>query len=135
MNVRQIMHPRVARIAPDAPVAELIKMLVAESISGVPVVNSDAGVVGTVSVRDVLALIDATLRNGSVQPVETVLATVPVRDIMTPDVITVPPETSVVELASLLRRAGLHRAFVMDRSRLCGVVSTYDVLRAASRVG
>jgi CBS domain-containing protein len=72
------------------------------------------------------------LLNGSGQSVDTVLATVPVRDIMAGDVITVAPETSVVEVASLLHKAGLHRAFVVDGGRLCGVVSSYDVLRAAS---
>jgi CBS domain-containing protein len=55
------------------------------------------------------------------------------RDIMTRDVITVPPELSLSELCRVLSRACISAAPVVDqRGRLLGVVSRNDVLRALS---
>jgi CBS domain-containing protein len=55
-----------------------------------------------------------------------------VRDIMTPVVFSVRPRTTLPELARFLLRARIHRALVMERGRLVGIVTTFDVLRAVA---
>ncbi len=49
---------------------------------------------------------------------------------MTPDPITVAPETSIVEAARLLARHRIRRVPVVDGNRLVGIVSELDVARA-----
>jgi CBS domain-containing protein len=59
-----------------------------------------------------------------------------VRDIMTRAVFSVRPESTLEQLARFLLRARIHRALVMDRGKLVGIVTTFDVLRAvAGEVG
>lgn len=53
-----------------------------------------------------------------------------VREIMTPATFSVRPEATVRELARFLSRGGIHRALVFEGSRLAGVVTATDVLRA-----
>ncbi|NIP59379.1 MAG: CBS domain-containing protein [Gemmatimonadetes bacterium] len=56
-----------------------------------------------------------------------------VREIMQAEVVTVEPETSMLELSRILTEAGIGGAPVVDRSgALVGVISGTDVLRLAS---
>lgn len=52
-----------------------------------------------------------------------------VREIMTPATFSVRPEATLPELAGFLIRAGVHRALVLEGSRLAGLVTSMDVLR------
>jgi CBS domain-containing protein len=55
-----------------------------------------------------------------------------IRDIMQTDLITVPPEMAVGELASVLDRAGITGAPVVDAAgKLLGIVTVRDVMRLA----
>ena len=56
-----------------------------------------------------------------------------VKDIMTPVSFSVEPDTSVPELCEFLVRGRIHRAIVVDRGRLVGIVTSADVLRAVAR--
>lgn len=58
-----------------------------------------------------------------------------VQDIMVPDVVTVPPDLPVAELSSLLDRAGITGAPVVDaEGHLVGVVTVRDVMRLVRQV-
>jgi CBS-domain-containing membrane protein len=130
MKVRDIMNRRVARILASEDLAALLRMLVRESISGVPVVEPDCRLVGVASVRDLLHRLARLLDENPNEAIATVLQKHQVSDIMTQPVQTVSPEMPASRLAALLRNEGIHRAFVIDEGRLCGVVTTYDLLRA-----
>jgi len=56
--VRDIMQTSVIAVRPDRTVRELIRVLVDNSIHGVPVVDYDDRLVGVVSMTDVLQLAD-----------------------------------------------------------------------------
>ena len=52
------------------------------------------------------------------------------RDLMTPDVVTVPPETPVVAVARLLSERGISAVPVLDgKGKLCGIVTEADLIR------
>lgn len=56
LRVRDIMHPRVIRILPDATVRQLISLLAYYGVGNVPVVERSGRVIGVVSAADVLHL-------------------------------------------------------------------------------
>jgi CBS domain-containing protein len=53
-----------------------------------------------------------------------------VSDIMTPAVFTVKSTDSVQEVASFLLQGRIHRALVVDRDQLQGIVTAFDLLKA-----
>jgi CBS-domain-containing membrane protein len=144
MTVRDIMHPRVARIGPDDTLGELIQMLAREGISGVPVVEPDCKLIGVVSVSDVLGAVADQLARKTAGPADGTAATYEsiradsafmnrkVREIFTPVAFSVPPDTPVSELANVLHKGRMHRALVVDAGHLCGIVTAFDLLRAAA---
>jgi CBS domain-containing protein len=60
------------------------------------------------------------------------LAEYKVEDIMTPAAFTVDLDTSVAQLSRFMLQGRIHRALVVEQGRLEGIVTTYDVLRAAA---
>jgi len=48
-------------------------------------------------------------------------------------VVSVAPETSVVTAARLMTSSRIHRVVVLDGDRLCGVLSTLDLVRAVGQ--
>ena len=58
-----------------------------------------------------------------------------VKDIMTSVPFTIPAETSVAVLADFLSERRIHRAVVMGKRGIAGIVTTFDVLRACQPQG
>jgi CBS-domain-containing membrane protein len=132
IRARNIMHKRVARIQPEATLVELIHTLVREGVSGVPVVEQDCRLAGVVSATDLLAAVARSLTaNPDTMAAELNRRTV--KEIMTPVALAVGADTPVTELAHLLHKAKVHRALIVEDGRLSGIVTAFDVLRAASQ--
>ncbi|MDX1622981.1 MAG: CBS domain-containing protein [Gemmatimonadota bacterium] len=55
-----------------------------------------------------------------------------VGEVMTISLCALPPETPVREAAATMLDAAIHRVLVMEDSRLLGIVSTLDIVRAVS---
>lgn len=130
--VADFMRRDVVSISPSAPIRELAALLGKHRISGVPVVDEDGLVVGTVSVSDLLWLAedlgfgdddDAAARRRGRQLLEQ-----PVRSVMTPDVFGMEPDDTLGELAKFFARRGLGRAVVLEEGRVVGIVSFSDLI-------
>lgn len=131
-TVSDLMTPDVVTISPDASVPELARVLARTGVSGLPVVEEDGTVVGTVSVADILWLSDQLVPllaggwTASYERKPPELGTV--RDIMSPDVFGLEPGSSMRELCEFFSRTGLHRAPVLEDGELVGIVSISDLL-------
>lgn len=140
-TVADLMCRDVVTVSPSATIRELVDLLRTQGISGVPVVEPEGRVVGTVSSSDLMWLSDwlagdeddlAEDRARTAQQ----LAERRVSDVMTPDVFGVAPDASVEELARFFSRTGLGRAVVLEREKLVGIVSVIDLLALiADRAG
>lgn len=129
-TVAGLMEEEVVTASPSTSVRELTRLLRRHRISGVPVVDEDGRVVGTVSVSDLMWLSDwfaEGAREGRRAATDH-LEEKTVADVMTPDVFGVPPEASLRELSRFFSRTGLGRAVVLDRGNLVGIVSVIDLL-------
>ncbi len=123
------MSAPVHMTLPSERLDRVHKQLISLSISSLPVVDERGRLVGVVSRSDLLRMgrFQAGLRHSAT------LLTFPdrpVADVMTANVVTVGPEASLSEAASLMARKNIHRVFVMDGDSLMGVLSTKDVMAA-----
>ena len=109
-----IMTTEVVTTTTSATVAEVVKALAANKISGMPVVSAGE-VVGIVSEADILtAAEDAT-----------------VESVMAYDVVSVGPDADVGEIARTLADWGIKRVPVIDAAgTLVGIVSRADIVAA-----
>jgi CBS domain-containing protein len=55
-----------------------------------------------------------------------------VRDVMTPEPLTISPDAEIREGARRLLEADVHRLIVMESGRMVGIFSTTDIIRAVA---
>jgi CBS domain-containing protein len=127
MKVAELMRTDVATIAPDASIADLVRVLADARVSGLPVVNPAGRVIGVVSSTDVL---QAAAEQGDSDARSTLFEHMTVRDIMTPTPQVIEPEAGVREAAQRMLYGEVRRLFVEDDGRLVGVISQTDIAHA-----
>jgi len=147
-----IMEPRVVTVSADAPLLSVYRLFVSEDISGAPVVNDMGDVVGVVSIRDLLRTANETHDEAAadlhyyeggfsfqedewktdVQDFEDRLSQRAVSDVMTTGVISINPDATVSDIASLMQKHRIHRVLVLDEDQdeqpLVGLVSVFDLV-------
>ena len=159
-TVREIMQDEVVTVEPQMSVRSLVQIFAKSRISGAPVVGRRGEILGVVSATDVLALaaygsdahvpdpwidegaddeespwyfrtVDAPLEL-DVRGADTSGAEYLVEDIMTPAAFSVHPDDTIAQLARFLLRGRIHRALVVDKAKLVGIVTTFDILNAVA---
>ena len=113
----------VITIAPDATVRDLIRLLGQHNVGALIVSTDGAAVDGIVSERDVVRhLLDSDdILDGAVSA------------IMTVDVATAAPDTSLDEMRALMTERRIRHVPILDGGELVGIVSIGDVVK--SRIG
>lgn len=145
LRVREIMQSEVITVRPDTTMRDLADIMAENKISGVPVIDDDRKVVGMVSEADVI-LQDADLHFpyyfqflDSIIYLESVAKfkerfrkafAAKVADIMSTDVITVSPDATVREAATLMADNKINRLPVTQGLELVGIVTRGDIVRA-----
>jgi len=142
MKAKDIMTARVITVSPDATTREIARILIAEGISAVPVVDESGAPLGIVSEGDLIgrdeeareARHDWWLSLAAAEQAADLLAGLGngrcvARDLMTAPVITVDEEIGASEIAKLLATYRIKRVPVLRRGRIVGIVSRADLLR------
>jgi Zn-dependent protease/CBS domain-containing protein len=122
VTVGDVMTPadRVTTVTPDQSVRELIRTMFAERHTGYPV-EKDGEVVGLVALEDARA----------VREVERDAYTV--GDVMTTDLVTVSPETDVMDALTQLQQNSVGRLLVTDADgAFQGLLTRSDIMTALS---
>ncbi len=144
-TVRDIMTVDPVTVTPDMTVTEVAKLMVDKRVGALPVLE-EGRLIGIVTEGDLIMqdvklefptymhLLDgyilyppATARFES-ELKKAVAASV--RDVMTPDPVTVEVDSSIEDAATLLVERDVSRLPVLDEGRLVGIVSKYDVVRS-----
>lgn len=124
--VTKYMATDLITFRPDQEIGEVIQSLMKNKISGAPVLNEKKELVGMISEQDCLrVIIDSVYHN---QPISKQL----VRDYMAKDIIAVPIDADVVDVADMFLKYRHRRFPVIENGVLKGQVSKRDILRAAS---
>lgn len=109
----------VISLAPDATVLAAAQLMNERGVGAVLVVGSNGELLGIFTERDVLRRVVAVGRS----PADT-----PVRDVLSADVVTCVPDTSVDECGAIMTNRRIRHLPVVDDHGLHGLVSIGDVL-------
>jgi CBS domain-containing protein len=144
MRARRIMSTALLTVERGTPVRDVIRLLIDNRISGVPVVE-DGAVVGIISEGDLILRERAYRQRGGMAFLAQQLFEdheklaveyrkahgLVAEDVMSEPVITILPGTPVEEIAHLMAERQIKRVPVVEGGKLVGIVSRGDVLRAA----
>jgi CBS domain-containing protein len=148
LTAKDIMTKDVVTVTPDTSIEELSSLLVANEISGVPVVDARGAVVGIVTENDlisrnkrlhiptVVSFLDAVIYLESskkfAEDVKRLTAT-KVGDISTKKVVTITEDTTLTDIATIMSEKKAHLLPVVSSGKVVGIVGKRDVVRAVAQ--
>ena len=145
MKVADVMTRAVVTVRPDATVADAIRLMLDQKISGVPVVDDTGWLVGILTEGDLLRRVETgterqrpkwleLLRSSGRKADEYVRERGrAVADLMTRDVASVGEDAALDEVVAMMEDRSVRRVPVVTNGRLVGIVSRADLLRTLAK--
>ena len=127
MRVTEVMQTDLRTIRGTDTIADAVALLAESHVSGVPVIDDHGRMVGVLSNSDILEVL---AEHTEPEAREAVFEETLVQEVMTPRPQTITPDADVRDAAQRMLYLEVHRLFVEHDSRLVGVVSTTDLVRA-----
>ena len=143
-KARDIMEKDVVTVSPDMEIVHAAKLLIEKKINGVPVVDDRGVLVGILCQSDLIAqqkkmpvpslftLLDGFIALTSSKKLEKEvqkIAALTVSDAMTPNPVSISPDTGIREIASLMVDKNYHSLPVVENGVLVGIVGKEDILQ------
>ena len=144
MKAKDIMSKDVITVNPDTEIIQVAKLMLDNHYDGLPVVDKEGNLQGIICQSDLMTqqqkipipslfvLLDSVISfsyNKDIEKEVKKMAAVKVSEAMTPDPITVDPETSLEDIATLMVNHNIHTLPVLDKSRLVGIIGKEDIIR------
>ena len=142
------MTTEVLTVSPETSISELAKTLENRQIGGVPVVDKGGRLVGVITQSDLVErardlelppainILDLhiylQIPSHLLHRVEKMLGTT-VGDCMSPNPVTVAPDTPVSQIAALMAKQKVHTIPVLDGGKIVGVIGKMDLVRAMAQ--
>jgi CBS domain-containing protein len=126
-RIEQFMTTDLITVGPDEGVELVANLMKWKRIRHVPVEDGDHRLIGMVAQRSLIALIADRAADLGKMPI-------PVREVMSTDVVTVVPETPTHEAIELMRRHRVGSLPVLKDGRLVGIVTEFDFLKIAGQL-
>ena len=145
MKASDVMTRSVVSVGRRTPIAEAIRLMLANHVSGLPVLDADGKVVGILTEGDLLRRSETGTERQRPRWLEIVMGPGRiageyvrthgrrVEDVMTHDVVGVTGETPLDEVVHLMERHRIKRVPVLAAERPVGMLSRADLLRALAR--
>lgn len=142
MKAAEVMTRKVISVTPETSLQDTAKLLLANGISGAPVLDADGNLVGVISEGDLMRRpetetdrrrswwLDVLSSNETLAEEYVRSHSRRVADVMTRRVITVSPETPLRVVADLLERNRIKRVPVLDGDKVVGIVSRANLVQA-----
>lgn len=134
MTVKQVLNSKgseVATIAPDASLTELVDRLAELKIGALVVSTDGQHIDGIVSERDIVRALRSDTGLPSFRESRLIdLDRVTVSEIMTSEVTSCAPETSIDEVMSVMTSGRIRHIPVISEGVLVGIVSIGDIVKA-----
>ncbi|MEI8172380.1 MAG: CBS domain-containing protein [Deltaproteobacteria bacterium] len=144
IKAKDIMTKDVITVYLDTEIIQAAKLMLDNHFSGLPVVDKSGCLQGIICQSDLMiqqqkiplpsffVLLDSVISsdyNKDIEKEVKKMAAVKVSDAMTTDPITVDPETSLEDIATLMVKHNIHTLPVLDQSSLVGIIGKEDILR------
>jgi CBS domain-containing protein len=145
------MERDIITITPETPILDIHRLFVEEEIHGAPVVTDDGAVVGVLSAMDLLRAVRDAEEPGAAMTSTTYfrdqlpysgpdwlqapddfqdrVRKLTAEDIMTKQIVTVPPDMPIDEVARVMLEQRIHRVLVGADGTLEGLITTFDLVR------
>lgn len=139
--VADIMTEYVEVVNKKMLISQVAHLMLRERVSGYPVVNDDGSMAGIVTLTDLFVLLDniadevenekfqgrdVNFHDKVVEHREKAVS-----EIMSGDVFSISPNTSVSEIVTLAAKKHIHTFPVVKDGKLIGIIGRHDILNAA----
>lgn len=129
-TVNDLMTLSPVTVGNDAPLREVLVRMREDGVRQLPVVDEDGRLVGIITDRDVRLAMNSPLILHDRKQDEELLAALSAESCMTPDPITISPESPAYRAAEMLSSYKFGALPVVDGEALVGIISVSDVLDA-----
>lgn len=129
LTARDVMTTEPTCVGPGDSVLELVRIFHDKQFRHLLVTNSENELLGVVSDRDVVRCFGPTDF-----PDQTLLAGIRTEAVMSPDVITIEADATVIAAIDLMYEQGVSCLPVLDGNKLAGIVTTSDLLQLLRRI-
>ena len=144
LKAKDIMTRELITVSPQTEISAAAKILIETRINGLPVINDSGKLVGILCQSDLVAqqknipipsvytLLESFIPLTSIKRIDKEvekIAALRVEQAMTPDPVTVGPETGIEDVARLMVDKKYHTLPVMEDDKIVGVVGKEDVLK------
>jgi CBS domain-containing protein len=146
MKASDVMSRNILSVGRDAPIAQAIRLMLDNQISGLPVIDAAGKLVGIVTEGDLLRRSETGTERHRPRWLEILMGPGrlageyvrthgrKVEEIMTRQLVSVTPDTPLDEIVALMERRRIKRMPVLDGDTPVGIVSRADLLRALARI-
>lgn len=144
VKAKDIMSREVVTLAPGTEITKAAKLLLEKGFNAMPVVGRGGELVGILCQSDLISqqealpvpsyftILDSFIPLTSLKKMEKEvqkIAATTVEQAMTPNPVTVGPDTEIEEIAALMVEKGFHSLPVLEDDKLVGIVGKEDILR------
>jgi len=144
LKAKDIMTRAVITVSPDMEIVNAAKILLENRINGAPVLDETGKLVGILCQSDLIAqqkklpipsfftFLDGLIALTSMKQLEKQvqkIAAVTVAQAMTPNPVTVKPDTDIEAVAALMVDQSFHTIPVVEEGVLLGIVGKEDILK------
>ena len=124
MKVKEVMHPGVAWVQPDSPLAEIARMMRDEDVGSIPVGENDR-LVGMVTDRDIV--VRGLAGGGDCSKLKA-------RDVMTKPIVYCRADEDVEDSIRIMEKNRIRRLPVIDENkRMVGMLALGDIAAKTGR--
>ncbi len=144
LRAKDIMTKEVTTISPDTEIVNAAKILLEKRVNGLPVIDAFGRLVGilcqsdlvvqqkSIPIPSVFTLLESFIPLTSMKRIDKEvekIAALTVEQAMTPDPVTVGPDTEIEEVARLMVDKKYHTLPVVEGDKVVGIVGKEDVLK------
>ena len=144
LKAKDIMTKEVITISPDTEIVNAAKILLEKRVNGLPVVDAFGRLVGilcqsdlvvqqkSIPIPSVFTLLESFIPLTSMKRIDKEvekIAALTVEQAMTPDPVTVGPDTEIEEVARLMVDKKYHTLPVVEGDKVVGIIGKKDVLK------
>ena len=121
LKAKDVMTKKVVTISPEATLVDVVELLEAKGITGVPVTDADEKVIGIITEKDILNYAYAFVAN---------LQNTKVKEAMTKKVVSFTSDTDIGEISQCFSKSDIRRVPIIDEGRLVGIISRKDLIHS-----